>query len=176
MVRRQPVEGAEMRNRIGLTICLLSAWASPAFSQTAVPATIAAAGETIVLSVHAEGAQVYECKATAGSAPSWVFREPIATLLRDGQTIGRHYAGPTWELTDTSVVVGKVVAKAAGAAPGDIPLLKLAAAEHRGTGALSGVTTIQRLHTIGGVLQGACSDPAATRSVAYSADYVFLKK
>src|SRR2546421_10876903 len=36
------------------------------------------------------------------------FREPIATLLLDGKTVGRHYAGPNWEHADGSAVVAKV--------------------------------------------------------------------
>ncbi len=35
---------------------------------------------------------------------SWTFREPIATLLDDGKTVGRHYAGPNWEDNDGSAV------------------------------------------------------------------------
>ena len=31
-------------------------------------------------------------------ALTWAFREPIATLFQDGKTVGRHYAGPTWEV------------------------------------------------------------------------------
>ena len=64
--------------------------------------------------LHAEGAQVYECKAGADGKLAWAFREPIATLLVDGKTVGRHYAGPNWEHSDGSAVVGK----AAGNAPG----------------------------------------------------------
>ena len=48
---------------------------------------------------------------------AWAFREPIATLFQDGKTVGRHYAGPTWELSDGSAVVGKVAASAPGATP-----------------------------------------------------------
>ena len=68
-----------------------------------------------MLSVHAEGAQVYECKAGADGKLAWAFREPIATLLVDGKTIGRHYAGPNWEHIDGSAVVGKVTGNAPGA-------------------------------------------------------------
>jgi hypothetical protein len=58
------------------------------------PDTIAAPGETVVATMHAEGAQVYECKADAGGRLVWQFRVPVATLLLDGKTVGRHYAGP----------------------------------------------------------------------------------
>ena len=37
------------------------------------------------------------CKAGADGKLAWTFREPIATLLADGKTVGRHYAGPNWE-------------------------------------------------------------------------------
>jgi hypothetical protein len=43
--------------------------------------TIAAPGETTVTTLHAEGAQVYECKADAAGKLAWQFREPVATLI-----------------------------------------------------------------------------------------------
>jgi Protein of unknown function (DUF3455) len=133
-------------------------------------------GETIVLSVHAEGAQVYECKAGADGKLGWVFREPIAILLADGKTVGRHYAGPNWEHSDGSAVVGKVTASVAGATPNDIPWLKLEVISRRGSGVLSGVTTVQRINTKGGKLDGGCDKAGSLRSVPYSAEYVFLRK
>jgi hypothetical protein len=141
-----------------------------------LPEAIAAPGETVVATIHAQGAQIYECKADAVGKLVWQFREPIATLLVDGKTVGRHYAGPSWELADGSAVVGKVSARAPGATPKDIPLLKLEAISHRGTGQLSGVTTIQRLNTKGGVAEGPCESAGAFLSVPYSADYAYLKK
>ena len=145
-------------------------------AETPLPDAIAAPGETTVLTVHAEGAQVYECKIGDDGKPGWAFREPIATLLVDGKTVGRHYAGPSWEHSDGSAVVGKVAASAPGATPGDIPWLKLDVVSHRGTGVLSGVTTVLRIDTHGGKLDGACDKAGAFRSVPYSADYVFLRK
>jgi hypothetical protein len=141
-----------------------------------VPDAIAAAGGTLVATVHAEGAQVYECKADASGKLVWQFREPIATLLVDGKTLGRHYAGPNWELVDGSAVSGKVAGRAPGATAKDISLLKLEVTLQRGTGRLTGVTTIQRLNTKGGVGEGPCETAGDFLSVPYSADYTFLKK
>ncbi|HEY7972909.1 MAG TPA: DUF3455 domain-containing protein [Xanthobacteraceae bacterium] len=137
---------------------------------------IAAPGETTVATLHAEGAQIYECKAANDGKPIWQFREPIATLLLDGKTVGRHYAGPSWEYTDGSAVTGKVLASAPGATPLDIPWLKLEVATRRGTGTLAGVTTIQRLNTRGGAVSGPCEQAGSYRSAPYAADYVFLRK
>jgi hypothetical protein len=141
-----------------------------------VPPAIAAAGETAVATFHAEGAQVYECKAGADGKLAWAFREPVATLLLDGKTIGRHYAGPNWEHTDGSAVVGKAVGNAPGKTASDIPWLKLEVTAQRGKGALSGITTVQRINTVGGVHTGACDKAGAFHSAPYAADYVFLKK
>jgi hypothetical protein len=147
---------------------------SPAAAQ--VPAAIAAPGETVVATFHAEGAQIYECKADAAGKLAWAFREPIATLLRDGATVGRHYAGPNWEASDGSAVTGKAVANVAGSSPSDIPWLKLDVIASRGNGTLSGVTTVQRINTHGGVANGVCDKAGSFFSVPYAADYVFLKK
>jgi Protein of unknown function (DUF3455) len=145
-------------------------------AQTPLPDAIAAPGETVVLSVHAEGAQVYECKAGADGKLGWAFREPIATLLADGKTIGRHYAGPSWEHSDGSAVVGKAVGNAPGANANDIPWLKLEVVSRRGSGILSGVTTVQRINTMGGKFEGPCDKAGTFKSAPYSADYVFLRK
>ena len=141
-----------------------------------LPDAIAAPGETVVLTVHAEGAQVYECKAGADGKLAWAFREPIATLFVDGKTIGRHYAGPTWEHVDGSAVIGKVSGNAPGAAADDIPWLKLQVVSSRGSGVLSGITTVQRINTKGGKFEGACDKAGSFKSAPYSADYVFLRK
>ena len=159
-----------------LPLLLLSSSLLSARAETPLPDAIAAPGEASVLTVHAEGAQVYECKAGSDGKLAWAFREPIATLLVDGKTIGRHYAGPNWEHSDGSAVVGKAIGNAPGATPSDIPWLKLEVTSHRGNGILSGVTTVQRINTKGGKIEGACDKPGTFASVPYSADYVFLRK
>jgi Protein of unknown function (DUF3455) len=166
---------AGIRNA-ALGLLLLSGLDMSANAQTPLPDAIAAPGETVVLSVHAEGAQVYECKAGADGKLTWVFREPIATLFVDGKTIGRHYAGPNWEHIDGSAVVGKAAGNAPGATADDIPWLKLQVTASRGNGVLTGVTTVQRINTKGGKFDGACDKAGNFKSAPYSADYVFLKK
>lgn len=140
------------------------------------PEAIQAPGQHFVTALHAEGAQIYECKAAADGKLAWTFREPIATLLQNGKTMGRHYAGPNWELADGSAVVGKVAGTAPGETASDIPLLKLEVTSRRGNGLLSEVTTVQRVLTHGGKLDGTCDKAGEFKSVPYSADYIFLKK
>jgi len=162
--------------KVLLPLLLLSSSLLSARAETPLPDAIAAPGEAAVLSVHAEGAQVYECRAGADGKPAWAFREPIATLLVDGKTVGRHYSGPNWEHSDGSAVVGKAAGNAPGATPNDIPWLKLEVISHRGSGILTAATTVQRINTIGGKLEGACDKAGAFKSAPYSADYVFLHK
>ena len=161
---------------IGGPIVLGKAAQTTAQVAVQMPDAIAAKGEAVVLIVHAEGAQIYDCKAGEGGKLAWQFREPIATLMQDGKTVGRHYVGPTWEHADGSRVVGKPIGRANGATAKDIPWLKLETVEARGAGALAGVTSIQRINTKGGQLEGTCDQAGATFAAPYAADYLFLKK
>jgi hypothetical protein len=131
---------------------------------------------TIVATYHAEGAQLYQCSPDADRKLEWRFREPIASLISEGTTVGRHYAGPIWEHRDGSTVKAKVVASAPGVTPDDIPWLRLDVVSQLGDGALHGVTRVQRINTRGGVAAGPCSEAGVYRSVPYSADYVFFRE
>jgi Protein of unknown function (DUF3455) len=144
-------------------------------ADASLPAAIAAPGQTAVLTTHAVGTQIYECKAGADGKLAWTFHEPAATLMAQDKIVGHHSAGPSWELSDGSAVVGKVAGSAPGTSPNDITWLKLDVISHGGTGTLSDVTTVQRINTVGGVLTGECDRAGAPRSMPYSADYVFLR-
>jgi hypothetical protein len=149
---------------------------SAALAADPLPDAVAAPGESTVLTVHAEGVQVYECKPVADGKLAWLFREPVATLIAGGRTVGRHYAGPNWEYVDGSAVTARTAGDAPGATAADIPWLKLDVISHRGNGTLSRVATVQRINTSGGTLDGACDKAGALKSAPYSADYVFLRR
>jgi hypothetical protein len=166
--------GRHVMRRLSLSFVLCLALQSLAASAE-VPEAIAVPGQTLVTTLHAEGAQVYECKADQSGKLAWQFREPIATLLDAGKTVGRHYAGPNWDLADGSGVTAKAAGRAPGASAEDIPLLKLEVTAQRGAGLLAGVATIQRINTKGGVAEGACETAGAYKSAPYSADYAFFK-
>ncbi len=72
---------------------------SAALAADPLPEAIAASGETAVLTVHGVGAQVYECKPVTDGKLAWSFREPIATLIEGGRTVGRHHAGRTGSMS-----------------------------------------------------------------------------
>jgi Protein of unknown function (DUF3455) len=172
-------------NRVS-KVLLNAAWL-PAIWLTANVSTqineaVAERNGTVIATLHAEGAQIYECKLDPGKSPSevhalaWQFREPVAALFADGKSIGRHYAGPNWDHIDGSGVTAKVTASTPGTTPNDIPWVNLDVVDHRGNGILSDATTVQRVNTKGGVVKGSCESAGSYRSVPYSADYVFQRK
>jgi hypothetical protein len=171
----QNKRGKIMAGSLRLQVIAVAVLAPLGYAMAAeVPEAIASKGAVVVFEAHAVGAQIYECKADAAGRSSWQFREPIAALMRGGVTVGRHYAGPTWEV-DGGAVVGKAVARAPGATARDIAWLKLAVSERRGDGPLNAATVVQRVETAGGELAGACEKPGDLRAEPYSAEYRFLR-
>lgn len=132
-------------------------------------------GQELVLNAIGRGSQNYVCdQATA----KWTFRDPTAALYRYGRAIGIHYAGPTWELFDASRVTARAIVNVPAPNPTkDIPWLLLESTGHAGSGVLSTVDYVQRLHTRGGVAPngGACN-PATDQTVGvpYTAVYRFF--
>ena len=146
-----------------------------------VPASLApAADQTIKGKYNAVGVQIYMCTTTAtSSTPAWTFIAPQANLLKDnGQLVGTHFIGPTWQGNDGSSVVG---VKAAGATVDAtaLPWLLLTAKSHAdASGFFADVTSIQRLSTVGGNAPATGCDATTLGTllqVPYSAEYVFYK-
>jgi hypothetical protein len=165
-----------------LTAFLVCSVAAVVFADEphAVPAALAVpAGEHLILKARARGVQIYTCADTPTSGPpvAWTLKAPDAQLFDDkDKPLGKHYAGPTWEANDGSKVVGEVVAKAPQ--PGTIPWLLLRG-KAQGKGILAGVTSIQRLDTVGGAAPTSGCDAThrgAEQRVPYSASYVFFGK
>lgn len=140
-----------------------------------LPAAIAVKAGVPIAQLQGAGAQIYVCAKNAGGALIWTFREPVATLLEEGKTVGRHFVGPTWEFADGSRVVGKMVSKAPGATAKDIAWLKLSAKESPKSGLAAGATSVLRIDTKGGVFEGACDSEGELHSEPYTATYVFVK-
>jgi hypothetical protein len=127
----------------------------------------------------AAGVQVYACapRPDDPDALTWTLKAPAADLWDDdGRKIGTHYAGPTWQGADGSIVTGQAVERADAPLPGAIPWLLLRASDAKGAGMFGAVTYIQRLDTVGGAAPvGGCdrSTVGAEHAVEYSATYAF---
>lgn len=142
------------------------------------PALAVPAGNVLAFALEADGVQIYACNASNASY-GWVFQAPEARLSEArGQEAGKHYAGPTWESTDGSKVVGaKVEAVTPDAAA--IPWLLLSAASHTGAGRMEKVTFVQRIGTRGGNAPSEGCDLAHAGAIArvpYRAVYCFYRQ
>ncbi len=140
------------------------------------------ADESLAMIVSAKGVQIYECRAGKDQtgAYEWAFVAPEAELFdAAGNRIGPHYAGPSWESTDGSRVVGTQKERADAPAADAIPWLLLSAKSTGAEGAFSRVTSVQRIRTVGGVApKGGCSQAAAgtIARINYTAQYLFFTK
>jgi hypothetical protein len=123
----------------------------------------------LLLRAIGSGDQVYGCV-----NGRWVLQAPDAKLLnQEGSVIGRHFAGPTWQLNDGSWVKGRVVAKQVAPDADAVPWLLLESIG--GIGSLGTVRFIQRTGTHGGIApDGSCSQ-SAVRRVPYTATYSFYE-
>src|SRR5215475_14961547 len=89
-----------------------------------------ASNEAPTLMLSAKGVQIYECRAKTDQAAvyEWTFVAPEAELFDvRGSKAGRHYAGPHWESSDGSKIVGTVKERADAAGGDAVPWLLLAA-------------------------------------------------
>jgi hypothetical protein len=166
------------------SIVLFCAFSFCVFGQTvkspAVPENLRPpADQLLIVQAHGVGDQIYSCQ-NAGSGYGWVLKAPDAQLLSpDQQVVGHHFAGPTWEWKDKSAVVGKVASSTPSPEGDSVPWLLLNVVVHQGNGALSSITTIQRLNTKGGKAQKAGCDGShmgEEKRVHYEADYLFYGK
>jgi hypothetical protein len=138
------------------------------------------ANESLAMVVPAKGVQIYECRARKdpGGGYEWAFVAPEADLFdARGNRAGRHYAGPHWEATDGSKILGTVKERVDAPVADAIPWLLLTAKSLGPEGAFSKVTSIQRVNTVGGVAPRTGCSQAAVGSparVGYTADYYFF--
>ena len=135
------------------------------------------AGLEVAVYAHATGSQIYTCQASPDGKFAWTLKAPDADLHdRKDKVIGHHSAGPSWKLADSSEVTGKAAAHVDSLDPDSIPWLLVNVVSHSGKGALSDVTTIQRVRTHGGKPPGEGCDSAHANSEtksSYTADYYF---
>lgn len=150
------------------------------YSQDALPDAVKVpTGNRVALETVGIGEITYECrdKANMPGATEWVFAGPKAVLQdRAGKQVGTYYGPPaTWEATDGSKLTGTQVA-VAPSSPGNIPFQLVKANPAMGTGAMTGVTYIQRVALKGGVAPMSECSPATKGKrevVKYQADYIF---
>lgn len=162
---------------------LLSACSTtPMYSQAALPASVQVpAGNVVAMETVGAGDITYECRVKKDMAGQfeWVFVGPDAVLSdRSGKAVGKYFGPPaTWASNDGSKVTATQLAVAPAGA-GNIPFQLVKANPAMGSGAMTGVTYIQRVAIKGGVAPAtACGagNVGTKEIVKYQADYIFWK-
>jgi hypothetical protein len=133
---------------------------------------------SIVLALIADGVQIYESKPNPAGGFQWSLKAPDAELKNAaGEILGKHGAGPSWTLNDSSSIVGSVPPIKNLTAPSGIPWLLVAVKARSGSGILDKVDYVMRVATEGG---GAPVEPpktlGETAQAKYHAIYLFLHK
>jgi hypothetical protein len=138
----------------------------------------APADKPAAIEAFAKGVQIYTCKAANGSY-AWALKAPEARLSdAKGHAIARHFAGPSWQAEDGSIVVGELVQASPSPDAGAVPWLVLHAKSHTGAGQMANVQYIVRTRTEGGMAPATGCDAGhagAEVRMPYSAVYLFFR-
>ena len=177
-----PLSLAALSAAVVLAGCGSMGPAQPLFMQDKLPDTVKVpAGNKVAMETVGVGEITYECrdKANAPGMNEWVFVGPSAVLNdRSGKQVGKYYGPPaTWEAMDGSKLTATQLAVAPSAA-GSLPFQLVKANPAMGSGAMTGVTYIQRVALKGGVAPASeCSaaQKGMKEVVKYQADYIFWK-
>jgi hypothetical protein len=137
-------------------------------AQQAAQSIEAPPGARLLLEAKGDGAQIYTC-----TDSHWVLKAPDAKLLdAQRQTIGTHFAGPTWRLNDGSEVKGKLIASQPAPDSKSIPWLLVGAVPGSQSGQFAAIAYIRRTETSGGAApKEVCT--SGELPVLYTAKYSF---
>jgi len=133
-------------------------------------------GKTVVLRLHGRGAQIFRCEMQTDGA-RWVFRLPEAELVDDsGALVVRHGANWSFEHLDGSRLVSEIVDHVP-APDGNALQWLLFSTRSYGSGALTGVSHVQRIQTSGGMPPPVCDAAQVNQvlRVPFSAEFLFLR-
>ena len=165
-----------------LAACGSMAPIKPMYSQANLPATVQVpSGHQVAMETVGMGDITYQCSPKKDMADQfeWVFVGPDARLNdRSGKQVGKYYGPPaTWESMDGSKLTATQIAVAPNGS-GNIPSQLVKGNPAMGSGAMTGVSYIQRVNTLGGVAPAspcAAGNAGAKQVVKYQADYIFYK-
>ena len=141
----------------------------------------AAPSEAPDFMLSASGVQIFECRPSLSqsSAFGWSFIAPDATLYDGGRSVGRHATANHWESTVDRTSVSGIARASQPAGANNLPWLLMRAVPAGEGGMFAGVTSIQRVNTVGGVAPAAgcgADNVGEEARVAFSADYYFYKR
>jgi Protein of unknown function (DUF3455) len=136
------------------------------------------AGSALAFQYSARGEQIYQCN-LANDVYQWRLTGPRADLFdANAAKVGKHYAGPTWEADDGSLIRGKAIATEKAPDGVSVAWLLLSVAAHEGQGRMSDIAYVRRIDTKGGAApQTPCAADKVGQTSAspYQANYLFYR-
>ena len=159
--------------------------ALPAAAAISEPANLAAsmrvaANEAPAFVLNGNGVYIYQCRQNMfnANAYEWAFVAPDATLYEGSRSAARHASVGLYEaLSDRSSISGWVrSSQAAGGS--NLPWVTMRAQPLNESGMFAGISSIQRVNTVGGAAPttGCGPDNIGDESrVAFHADYYFYR-
>jgi hypothetical protein len=154
--------------------------AAAAISSPNVPPRLQAGpAEVAAFSLRGEGVHVYECKPGFDGRLTWVFSNPEVNFSDGATTVATQNQVNFWESTSDRSSVSTIVRASAAAGSDNLPWTLYAAQSNDTGGRFGGVTSVQRVNTVGGVAPSTgCSDTTAGTEVRvpFRADYYFYKR
>jgi hypothetical protein len=124
----------------------------------------------------ATGVQIFRCEPDQNGF-HWAYRLPEAELRdNSGHVLARHGTGYSFEHTDGSRLLGKIVAHDAADSSGSVPWLLLQT-QSFGQGEFEKINYVQRIDTQGGMPPAQCSADQVNQvlRVPFSANFVFYR-
>jgi hypothetical protein len=143
------------------------------------PRLQASPAEEPAFMLSASGAHLYECRPNLNGGYGWVFTGPDATLTDGSVSRATLRGANNFESADDRSTATSVVRSAAFAGSDNLPWALLAARSSSDGGLFSGVTSVQRVNTAGGVApRGGCGEYTAGSQarVDFTADYYFYRR
>jgi len=136
-----------------------------------------AGAATTALQLQGKGVQIYACQA-AGAGFAWTLKGPEAILLDpSGAQVGRHFAGPSWQASDGSTIVGEPLVASPSSTAGSVAWLVLHVKSSSGAGLFANIAYVSRTATSGGAAPATGCDQAhilTEARIPYTATYTFF--
>jgi len=137
----------------------------------------AAGAATTALQLQGKGVQIYTCLSLRAGF-GWSLTGPDAILTdKSGVQVGRHFAGPSWQASDGSAIVGEPLVASPSPTAGSVAWLVLHVKSSSGAGLFANIAYVARTATSGGAAPASGCDAAhvGTESRSpYTATYSFF--
>jgi uncharacterized protein DUF3455 len=173
--------GMKVNAAVAASLLALPAVAAVSEPSGLSPRLRASVDEEAAFMLTGRGEQLFECKprATDPNAYAWAFAAPSVTLYDGARSVGRLTSTNVWEATNDRTSISGTVRATQPGGDNNLPWALFRAMPSGDTGLFSGVTSVQRVNTSGGIAPATGCDATHTGTevrAPFTADYYFYKR